>query len=75
MKIELHSMRCTCRGGVWALGEGSLSSPCPGGVGVETVVLTLAEWQSQGKPTSLERFRRAAARGEFPRYEGTLSRP
>jgi hypothetical protein len=41
---------------------------------LETELLTLEEWQRQGKPRNLERLHRVAARGEFPRYEGKLRR-
>jgi hypothetical protein len=54
--------------------EGTVRPPCPGGIGLETEVLTLEEWQRQGKPRNLERLQRVAARAEFPRYEGKLRR-
>jgi hypothetical protein len=73
-KVELHSMRCSCGDGAWAVGEATVRSRCPGGIGLETEVLTLEEWQRQGKPRNLERLHRVAARGEFPRYEGKLRR-
>jgi hypothetical protein len=78
LKIELHSTACSCRGGAWAMSGGAPSSPCPGGIGVETAVLSLADWRAQGKPANLEQSRQAAARAqggerrEFPRYEATL---
>ena len=54
------------------------SSPCPGGVGAETAVLTLSTWRTLGKPANLDQYRQASARAEngerreFPRYEATL---
>jgi hypothetical protein len=78
MKIELHSTKCSCRGGAWAMAGGVPSSPCPGGIGLETGVVTITEWRSQGKPANLEQSKEAAARveagerREYPRYEAIL---
>jgi hypothetical protein len=81
-RIELHSERCSCRGGSWVLLEGATGSPCSGGSDEaatgEKVVVTLKEWRQAGKPGNLELYREAekrAASGErrqFQRFQVSL---
>lgn len=82
-RIELHSEKCSCRGGSWVLLEGATGSPCSGATDEaaagEKVVVTLEEWRQAGKPGNLEIYRaaehRAASgeRREFQRFHASLA--
>lgn len=63
MRAELHATSCTCRGGCWVLPPGGGSSPCAGGADPErSAVITLSEWRSLGRPTTLEGYLEASGR-------------
>ncbi len=80
-RIELHSRKCSCRGGSWVLLEGSPGSPCSGSEApsADKVVLALTEWKALSKPGSVEAYRsaqereEAGERREFSRFEVEMS--
>jgi hypothetical protein len=81
-RIELHSEKCSCRGGSWVLLEGATGSPCSAGADEATsgekAVVTLKEWRQAGKPGNLELYREAEKRAasgerrEFQRFQAHL---
>lgn len=81
-RIELHSQKCSCRGGSWVLLEGAAGSPCSGAKDDtedgEKVIVTIKEWREAGKPGTLEIYRVAAERAasgerrEFQRFQVSL---
>jgi len=81
-RIELHSQKCSCRGGSWVLLEGAAGSPCSGTKdGTESndkTIVTLKEWRQAGKPGNLEIYQAAEERAasgerrEFQRFQVSL---
>jgi hypothetical protein len=80
-RIELHSEKCSCRGGSWVLLGGASDSPCPGsqdGEAPEKAIVTLTQWRQAGKPGNLEIYRAAEARAasgerrEFQRFAANI---
>lgn len=80
-RIELHSEKCSCRGGSWVLLEGATGSPCSAGNDASEVgkaVVTLKEWRQAGKPGNLEIYRETEARAasgerrQFQRFQVSL---
>jgi hypothetical protein len=80
MNIELHPRSCSCRGGSWIVFGDSASSPCKGAGGPAggTVIVSMAEWKTLGKPTNADEYRAITERAEggdrreFQRYAVTL---
>ena len=80
MRIELHAITCSCRGGAWVLMGGGSGSPCPGATRkpTENVILGVSEWRTLGKPGTVEAYAAGSARvaagerREFHRYQVTL---
>ena len=79
-KIELHPTTCSCRGGSWVIMGDVTRAACPSrrGAETETVLLSLHDWKSLGKPPNLDEYMKAAARAEggerreFQRYEASV---
>jgi hypothetical protein len=81
-QIELHSEKCSCRGGSWVLLGGATGSPCSAGndeaAAGRKAIVSLKEWRQAGKPATLEIYqaaeKRAASgeRREFRRFQARL---
>jgi hypothetical protein len=77
-RVELHSRRCSCRGGSWMVFGEASGSPCPGSDGTSGVVIPLSEWRLLGKPADLEAYQEATnrqeagERREFQRFSAFL---
>lgn len=80
MRIELHSVRCSCRGGSWVLLAATKKSPCAGpeAEAAEKLVLSAEEWREYGKPGTLEALNEiqqrmaGGERRQFTRYEARV---
>jgi hypothetical protein len=56
LMVELHPRECTCRGAMWMMPRGT-PAHCASGAGTPvkgTIVISLEQWRSLGKPRTIE---------------------
>ena len=64
LMVELHPRECSCRGAMWMMPRGT-PTHCASVVGEAlkgTVVISVEQWRSLGKPRSIETHTVAAQR-------------